>query len=399
MNSEQIITLEDRHQLKTYHKAPIVIVKGDGLTVTDAEGHSYLDFYSGHAVTLTGHCHPRVVQAIQSQAERLIFYSNVVYNDVRAAYSQLLAQAAPDGIEQAFFCNSGAEANETALKIARRYTGRTEVIAMEHGFHGRTVGALSATGMPHYREMFAPLLPGTHFAPFEDLDAVEALLTDTAADTSAAATAAVLLEPIQSIAGVRVAGADYYQGLRALCDAHGAVLIFDEVQTGFGRTGTLFAGEHWDVVPDIITAAKGIASGFPMGATLVTQKIAETISYGEQGATFGGGPLACAAAKATLEAILEDELVANAAQMGAYIKENLAPLPGIEEVRGLGLLLGLATVPPAKDVREALREKGFLVGTSGDPHVLRLMPPLIVQEHHVDALAAALSDVMPALMD
>jgi predicted acetylornithine/succinylornithine family transaminase len=391
MNSQQIIELEDRHQLKTYHKAPIAIVEGDGLTVTDAEGKTYLDFYSGHAVTLTGHCHPNVVKAIQAQADRLIFYSNIVYNDMRAAYSQLLAQAAPDGIEQAFFCNSGAEANETALKIARRYTGRTEVIAMERGFHGRTVGALSSTGMPHYREMFSPLLPGTHFVPFGDLDAVESLLTD--------ATAAVLLEPIQSIAGVRVADAEYYQGLRALCDAHGAVLIFDEVQTGFGRTGTLFAGEHWDVVPDIITTAKGIASGFPMGATLVTHKIAETISYGEQGATFGGGPLACAAARATLETILEDDLVANAAQMGDYIRAKLAPLPGIDEVRGLGLLLGLETVAPAKDVREALRDKGFLVGTSGDPHVLRLMPPLVVQEEHVDALAAALNDVLPALMD
>jgi acetylornithine/succinyldiaminopimelate/putrescine aminotransferase len=326
------------------------------------------------------------VHAIQAQAERLIFYSNIVYNDMRAAYSQLLAQAAPDGIEQAFFCNSGAEANETALKIARRYTGRPEVIAMERGFHGRTVGALSSTGMPHYREMFSPLLPGTHFVPFGDLDAVEALLTD--------ATAAVLLEPIQSIAGVRVADASYYQGLRALCDVNDTVLIFDEVQTGFGRTGKLFAGEHWNVVPDIITSAKGIASGFPMGATLVTQTIAETISYGEQGATFGGGPLACAAAKATLETILEDELVANAAEMGDYIKEHLLPLPGIEEVRGLGLLLGLVTALPAKDVREALRDKGFLVGTSGDPHVLRLMPPLIVEEAHVDALVEALEDVL-----
>jgi acetylornithine/N-succinyldiaminopimelate aminotransferase len=389
MNSEQIITLEDRHQLKTYHKAPIAIVEGDGLTVTDAEGKTYLDFYSGHAVTLTGHCHPHVVAAIQAQAERLIFYSNIVYNDLRAAYSQLLAQAAPDGIEQAFFCNSGAEANETALKIARRYTGRLEVIAMERGFHGRTVGALSSTGMPHYREMFAPLLPGTHFVPFGDLDAVKALLTGE--------TAAVLLEPIQSIAGVRLADAAYYRGLRALCDANGTVLIFDEVQTGFGRTGTLFAGEHWDVVPDIITSAKGIASGFPMGATLVTQRIAETVSYGEQGATFGGGPLACAAAKATLETILEDDLVSHAAEMGDYIKEKLAPLPGIEEVRGLGLLLGLVTALPAAEVRDALREKGFLVGTSGDPHVLRLMPPLIVQKDHVDELVVALEETLTSL--
>ncbi|MGC9357114.1 MAG: aspartate aminotransferase family protein, partial [Anaerolineae bacterium] len=288
-----------------------------------------------------------------------------------------------------FFCNSGAEANETSLKIARRYTGRTEIVAMEGGFHGRTIGPLSVTGLGHYREMFQPLLTGSRFAEFGDLASIEAAVTDE--------TAAVILEPIQSMAGVRVANADFYQGLRRLCDERGALLIFDEVQTGFGRTGTMFAGEHWGVVPDLISVAKGMASGFPMGATLVRGEIAETISYGEQGSTFGGGPLACAAAQANLQTILEENLVENARTMGAYIQERMNGLGGVVEVRGLGLLLGVVTERPAKEMQQALLEEGFIVGSSVDPHVLRLMPPLIVEEEHVDALVTAWNKVMQTM--
>lgn len=389
METHEIIATEDRYQLTTYRKNPIAITRGEGICVYDAEGKEYLDFYSGHAVALTGHCHPRVVQAIQEQAGRLIFYSNIVYNDVRAAYSQLLIEAAPESIKQAFFCNSGAEANETSLKIARRYTGRTEVVAMAGGFHGRTIGPLSVTGLGHYREMFQPLLAGSRFAEFGDLASIEAAVTDE--------TAAVILEPIQSMAGVRVADADFYQGLRRLCDECGALLIFDEVQTGFGRTGTMFAGEHWGVVPDLISVAKGMASGFPMGATLVRGEIAKTISYGEQGSTFGGGPLACAAAQANLQTILEENLVENARTMGAYIQERMNGLGGVVEVRGLGLLLGVVTEHPAKEMQQALLEEGFIVGSSVDPHVLRLMPPLIVEEEHVDALVTAWNKVMQTM--
>ncbi len=385
MNTNEIMALEERHQLATYRKNPIAITRGEGIHVFDAEGRQYLDFYGGHAVALTGHCHPRVVQAIQAQAERLIFYSNLVYNDARAAYSRLLAEVAPEGLGQAFFCNSGAEANETALKIARRYTGRTEVIALEGGFHGRTAGALSVTGLAHYRELFTPQLAGAHFAPFGDLAAVEALIGPE--------TAALMLEPVQSMAGVRVAEPAFYQGLRRLCDVHDLVLIFDEVQTGFGRTGTMFAGEHWSVTPDLITVAKGIAGGFPMGATLVARPIAERIGHGEQGSTFGGGPLACAAARANLEVILEEGLVERAQRLGALIKESLDALPGVRSVRGLGLLLGVETERPAKEVQAALLERCILTGTSADPHVLRLMPPLIVEEAHIAALAAALTEV------
>lgn len=390
MNAADIFATEDKYQLNTYRKLPIAVTRGEGVYVFDARGNRYLDFYGGHAVALTGHCHPKVVQALQQQAARLMFYSNYVYNDQRAAYSRALIEAAPPGITQVFFCNSGAEANETAMKIARRYTGKTEIIAMQAGFHGRTIGALSATGIAAYREQFRPLLEGYRFAAFGDVASVEALITEE--------TAAVILEPIQSMAGVRVAEVEYYQALRHLCDDRGIVLIFDEVQTGFGRTGTMFAGEHWGVVPDVITTAKGIASGFPMGATLVKQAIAETISFGEQGSTFGGGPMACAAAQATLEVILQEGLVARAAEMGAYLKDKIAALPGVKSARGLGLLLGIETSAPAKPVQAALLKAGYLVGTSSDPHVLRLLPPLIVERSHADSLVAALETVLSELV-
>lgn len=386
MNNAEIMALEERYQLKTYAKMPLAITRGEGIFVYDAEGRRYYDFYGGHAVALTGHCHPKVVQAIQAQAAQLLFYSNVVYNDMRALYSQKLAEAAPAGFEQAFFCNSGAESNETALKIARRFTGKSEVVAMETGFHGRTVGALSVTGLGNYRSQVSPLLPGIRFAAFGDLDAVTAQCSDE--------TAAIILEPIPSMAGVQVAEPAFYRGLRQLCDARGITLIFDEVQTGFGRTGTLFAGEHWGVTPDLITTAKGIASGFPMGAVLVTEKIAATIGYGEQGTTFGGGPLACAAALATLEVIIEEDLPARAAETGAYLRARLAGMPGLLAVHGLGLLLGLETALPAKTVQAGLFARGFLTGTSAAPHVLRLMPPLTVEAAHIDALVTALGEVL-----
>ncbi len=386
MNNAEIMALEEQYQLKTYAKMPLAITRGEGIFVYDADGRRYYDFYGGHAVALTGHCHPKVVRAIQEQAARLLFYSNVVYNDMRALYSRKLAQAAPAACEQAFFCNSGTEANETALKIARRFTGKNEVIAMTEGFHGRTIGSLSVTGLGNYRKQVSPLLPGIRFAPFGDLAALEAHCNHE--------TAAIILEPILSMAGIQVAEPAFYRGLRQLCDERGIVLIFDEVQTGFGRTGALFAGEHWGVTPDLITAAKGIASGFPMGAVLVSKPIATTIGYGEQGTTFGGGPLACAAALATLEVILEEHLPAHAAEMGAYLRKQTAGMAGLVAVRGLGLLLGVETKPPAKVVQAELFERGFLTGTSANSHVLRLMPPLTVQPTHIDALVRALGEVL-----
>jgi len=384
---DEIVAAETRAQLGTYAKLPIVAERGEGIRLWDVEGRQYYDFYCGHAVTLIGHCHPRVVAAIREQAGRLIFYSNIVYNDVRAAYATELIAAAPAGYGQVFFCNSGAEANETALKLARKFTGRPTIVAMQGAFHGRTMGALAMTSNPKYRAGFEPMMPGVSFAPFGDLDALAAMMNDR--------VAAVILEPIQSIAGVRMADTAYYQGLRALCDRHGALLIFDEIQTGLGRTGRMWVGEHWGVVPDLISLAKGIASGVPMGATLVSSRIAATVHLDEHGSTFGGGPLVCAAAAATLAAIQEDGLVAHAAAMGDLLVDRLGALPHVRALRGLGLLRGLELDIPAAPVQQAALAHGIILGTSGDAHILRVMPPLIVTPadiaHLADALRAVLS--------
>ncbi len=386
IDSQVIIEAETQAQLGTYAKLPIVAVRGEGITLYDAEGRAYYDFYCGHAVTLTGHCHPKVVAAIQEQAARLIFYSNIVYNDVRAHYAASLVGVAPEGFGQVFFCNSGAEANETALKLARKYTGKQEIIAMQGGFHGRTMGALAMTSNPKYKAGFEPMVPGIEFAPFGDLDAVTEMMNDR--------VAAIILEPVQSIAGIVVAEPSYYKGLRDLCHRWGALLIFDEIQTGMGRTGKLWVGEHWGVTPDIITLAKGIASGVPMGATLVSQQIAQTVRLDEHGSTFGGGPLACAAAAATLEVILGDDLCSHAAEMGDLIKVRLQGLPHVQEVRGMGLLLGLKLDVAAKGVQQAALDEGIILGTSGDASLLRVMPPMVVTEEDVDHLARALAKVL-----
>ena len=390
-SATEIIAQEEAAQLHTYAKLPLVAVRGSGTTIYDEAGRAYLDFYSGHAVTLTGHCHPRVVQAIQQQAAELIFYSNIVYNPVRSRYAERLISVAPEGFGQVFFCNSGAEANETALKIARKCTGRTQVVAMEGAFHGRTAGALAVTANKKYSAGFGlePLAAQVQFVPWGDLAAAEAAVTDQ--------TAAIILEPIQSIAGVRVADAAYYQGLRALADRVGAVLIFDEIQTGLGRTGTLWVGEHWGVTPDLITLAKGIASGVPMGATLVSTRLAATIHLEEHGSTFGGGPLAAAAADATLTTILDDGLVAHAAAMEALIRATYADLPHLVEIRGLGLLLGLRFAIPVKPIQAAALAQGLILGTSGDPNVLRLMPPLVVTPDEIAAARAILQTVLEGL--
>lgn len=389
LSREGIMQEETGAQLGTYAKLPIVAVRGEGIMLYDASGKAYYDFYCGHAVTLTGHCHPHVVEAIRRQAGELIFYSNIVYNDVRARYAASLIAVAPEGFGQVFFCNSGAEANETALKLSRKFTGRPTIIAMEGGFHGRTMGALAMTANPKYKKGFEPLLPGVEFVPFGDIEALKARMNDS--------VAAVIIEPIQSIAGARMADPSYYRALRELCDANGSLLIFDEIQTGLGRTGKFWVGEHWGVTPDIITLAKGIASGVPMGATLISTRIAETVHLDEHGSTFGGGPLASAAALATLEVLLSDGMIEHAAEIGNLLKEKVGSLPHVKEVRGLGLLLGVVLDIPAKDVQAGALEQGIILGTSGDPNVLRLMPPMVVTEADVEHLIDVLGGVLEQL--
>lgn len=381
---------EDKYQLKTYKKLALSLVKGEDVWVETEEGERYLDLYGGHAVVATGHCHPKVVEAIQGQVGRMMFYSNFVYNDVRGRAAKRLAEIAPEGLGNVFFINSGAEANENALKLARRHAGKAGILSFEGGFHGRTIGALSATGMPKYREAFGPLVPSHFFLPHGDLEAVEKLM-------EAEEIGGVLLEPIQSMAGARVASAAFVQGLRALCDRHGAVLIYDEVQTGIGRAGTYFYAPRDGVLPDLISLAKGIGSGIPIGALLVSDAIAQTIGYGDLGTTFGGGPVACAALEATIEVIQEEELLENVKTNSAYLREGLLGIEGVEAVHGLGYLVGVRMQHKASVVQQALLARKIITGGSADAHVLRLLPPLTLKRPEIDQFLGVLAEVLSAL--
>jgi acetylornithine/N-succinyldiaminopimelate aminotransferase len=386
------IAVEDAYTLPTYARPPVALVRGEGTTVWDAGGTAYLDFYGGHCVALLGHCPPRVVEAVQRQAATLLFYSNAVYSPVRAEAARKLAALAPAGLGRAFFCNSGTEANETALKLARTFTGRAGVVAMEGGFHGRTLGSLAVTSGEAYRAPYRAVLPETRFVPFADAGAVEAAL-------AGGDVAAVILEPIQSMAGVREAPPAYYRALRDLCDRHGALLVFDEVQTGVGRTGRFAYGEHVGVAPDLLTLAKSLGSGVPVGAVLVDERVAATVRNGDQGTTFGGGMLAMAAVAATLDGLVADGLMARAEALFEGLRAGLAALPGVVEVRGRGALVGVELDRPAKGVLTALRARGVLAGGSDHPATLRLMPPLTTTDAEVAAFLAALAGALAATAD
>lgn len=386
---QQIVELEEQYQLATYKKMPIVAERGEGVWVFTSDGERYLDLYGGHAVAGTGHCHPHVVNAIKKQADELLFYSNLVYSKARADAAQKLVSIAPESLTKAFFCNSGTEANENAMRMARMATGRENIITFSGGFHGRTADAISATFLGKYREIGKPNVPGHRQAEFGDIESVRAI-----ADES---VAAIMLEPIQSMAGVRMAGAEFYQALRELCDLRGIVLIYDEVQTGVGRTGEWFfagsaAGDG--VVPDIISLAKALGSGIPVGACLVSEKIASHIKENDLGTTFGGGMIAMAAVTATLEAIEADSMLANVRAVEAHLRERLLEIEQVVKVHGRGFLLGLEFADKAKPVHEALLEKHIITGTSSDPNVLRLLPPLCLTEADADLFVNGLAEVM-----
>jgi len=376
---------EDEFQLATYKKMEIAVERGSGSWVWTSEGDKYLDLYGGHAVCATGHSHPHVVKAISEQAQKVLFYSNLVYSSVRAATAEKLVSLAPDSLTKAFFCNSGTEANENAMRIARMSTGREKIITFSGGFHGRTADAISATFLGKYREIGRPNVPHHVCAEFGDLEAVRAM-----ADTE---TAAIMLEPIQSMAGVREADPSYFSGLRQICDDLGIVLIFDEVQTGVGRTGNWFfagspAADH--VVPDIVTLAKSLGSGVPVGACLVNDTVAEHIKENDLGTTFGGGMLAMAAVLATLEAIESDNMVANAAAVEQHLRDSLSGVPGVKAVHGKGCLLGIEFDGPCGPVHKNLLSKNIITGTSSNPNVLRLLPPLMVSTDEIDLLVEEL---------
>lgn len=384
----EAIVLEDRLQIPTYAKMPVVLVRGEGPYVWDAEGRRYLDLYGGHCVTLLGHCPPAVVEAVCDQAHRLMFYSNAVYSPVRAAAAKELTQMSPSGLKRVFFCNSGTEANETALKLARKGLGMPHVIAVENGFHGRTLGSLAVTWNSRYREPYADVLPETTFVPFGDESAIEDVFAKRGD------VAAVILEPIQSMAGVVEASPSYYRRLRELCDRYDAALIFDEVQTGVGRTGHFSYCEHVGVTPDLITLAKSLGSGIPVGAVLVADRLAETVATGDQGTTFGGGMVAMAAVEATLRAIREEGLMARSSEIFARIDELVRPLA--RSVRGRGCLIGIELDGPAAPVRAELLQRGILTGSADDPNVIRLMPPLNLPLQALDEFVLSLEMAMDA---
>lgn len=378
---------EDRFLLPTYKKFPFALVRGEGNWVVDHRGERYLDLYGGHAVSLLGHSHPRWVEAITRQLRRLDFYSNVCYHPERAAAAELLVRHSYPSMHGVFFCNSGAEANEAALKLVRKATGRSRVVAMKKGFHGRTAAALSVSDTPRLHEMFPEnLCSWTDFVELGDLGALERL--------PAREIAAVILEPIESLSGVYMAAPEYYPALREYCSRHEIRLVFDEVQTGSGRTGRWYAGEHWGVEPDVVTTAKGVGGGFPVGVVIANGAIASDVKAGDHGSTFGGGPLAAAAVAATYRILEEENLVETVARRGACVRDRLEGMVGaglVREVRGLGYLLGVELEVPATRLQEHLREQHVLVGTSGQANTVRLLPPLTVTEEEWDLFFAALA--------
>lgn len=384
---DHLVQLEEATELRAYAKLPLALVRGEGAYVWDSRGERYLDMYGGHAVCVTGHCHPRVVAAIREQAGALLFYSNTVRSEVRARASEKILAHAPHAGSKIFYCNSGAEANETAMKLARKFTRRPKIVSFVGSFHGRTVATLSACGIEHYRHGIDPLLPGHVHVPFGDAAALRKAVDDE--------TAGILMEPIQSIGGVSGASADFYREAAEIAKGRGAMLLFDEVQTGLGRTGAFFFGEHFGVKPDVISLAKGIASGVPCGAVIVAPAIAETVKVGDQGSTFGGGHIAMAAMLATIEVIDGEGLVANAARAGKRLADACRGLPGVKGTRGLGLLFGLELDRPAAKVQEALLARRVIAGTAG-PQILRLLPPLGIGDVEVDAFVAALEAVLAA---
>lgn len=385
----EIIAREELYQLATYKKMPIAAARGEGVWIYAANGDRYLDLYGGHAVAGTGHCHRHVVRAIKDQTDKLLFYSNLVYSEARAQAAQKLISIAPPSFSKAFFCNSGTEANENAMRMARMTTNRENVITFSGGFHGRTADAISATFLGKYRELGKPNVPGHLQAEFGDIESVRGLVDES--------IAAIMLEPIQSMAGVRMADPSFYRALRELCDEHKIILIYDEVQTGIGRTGEwFFAGSQASdgIAPDIITVAKSLGSGVPVGACLVTDQIAAHIKENDLGTTFGGGMIAMAAVSATLEAIEMDQMLDNVVTVESYLRERLTGIEQVVNVTGRGFLLGLQFAGPARLVHEALLEKKIITGTSSDPKVLRLLPPLCLGKNEVDLFVDVLTELV-----
>jgi predicted acetylornithine/succinylornithine family transaminase len=396
MNSQTLMMLSEKYVAHTYARYPVLLVRGKGTRVWDLEGEEYLDFVSGLGVCSLGHCHPKVIKAIQDQAERLIHVSNLYYIEPQIQLASLLCKHS--FADKVFFCNSGAEANEGAFKLARKYAkekmgkNRYEIITMERSFHGRTLATLTATGQEKFHKGYEPLMPGFKYVPFNDLGAVKKGIDSK--------TCAVMLEPIQGEGGVNCPSEGYLKALREVCDEKGLLLIFDEVQVGMGRTGKLFAYEHDGVEPDMLTLAKSLAGGVPIGALLIREGIAESFNPGDHASTFGGNPLATAAGVAALSAMLEEGMLENCQKIGNYFLSQLEEIkkkfPFVKEVRGKGLILGMELkIDGSSIVKEMLRKKILINCTMGN--VLRFLPPLISTKEEVDRVVKALEEVFQGL--
>ncbi|MCX6344418.1 MAG: acetylornithine transaminase [Armatimonadetes bacterium] len=388
MNAAEVMALDKEYVMHTYGRLPVVFVRGEGCFVYDAAGKEYLDFVAGIAVNGLGHCPPKVVEAICKQAGTLIHTSNLYYTTLQPQLAKLLVELS--GMGKAFFCNSGAEANEAAIKLARKAAkasgnpNKSNIVTAEQSFHGRTLAAITATGQPKYQKSFTPLVPGFGYIPYNDVEALKAAVNDD--------TCAVMMEPVQGESGVHPATLEFLTAARELCDKFDAALIFDEVQTGLGRTGKMFGFEHFGLKPDVMTLAKTLGGGFPIGACLAAGKYADTFEPGDHASTFGGTPLACAAGIATVSEIIEGRWAVNAAEVGEYFRAQLATLPGIKEVRGLGLMIAAEfTEPIAKDMAAKALENGLIVNPIGE-NILRFVPPLIVTKALVDRAMATLRE-------
>ncbi|MEO1595698.1 MAG: aminotransferase class III-fold pyridoxal phosphate-dependent enzyme [Pseudomonadota bacterium] len=376
---------ELRYTLPVYAQLPFEPVEGRGAWLYDAEGRKVLDLYGGHAVAVLGYDHPALIQAVTDQLGRLPFQSNAIAMDVRAEAARRLVDFAPDALTHAFFVNSGAEANENALRLACLVTGRKRIVAVSHAFHGRTAAAGAVTWGSHKRWYAFPETPfDVHFVDRDDVDAARAAFDDD--------TAAVIVEPVQGVAGAYDLSTPFLQALAQGASASGALFIADEVQSGIGRSGLPFAIQHAGVTPDLVTAAKSLGGGVPCGAVLTTAAVAAQCRKGDLGTTFGGGPLAAAAISAVLQTIDDAALMDNAREREAQVRAECVTGP-VTAVQGRGLLLGLRCTPPAAQVRDALLERGILTGTSGDPHVLRLLPPLTIVENDIHFLASRLAEL------
>ena len=386
----------DRVMASTYSRFPIVLVEGKGCILKDSAGRTYTDFVAGIAVCNLGHAHDGIAEAVAAQARRLVHVSNLYYSEPQIQLAQWLVEHS--FADRVFFCNSGAEANEAAIKLARKYfkdrgaSNRFRIITMEGSFHGRTMATLTATGQAKIRKGFEPLLEGFDTVPFNDLQAVQDAITEE--------TCAVMVEPIQGEGGVQCAGRGYLEGLRELCDQEGVLLIFDEVQTGMGRTGKLFAYEHFGMTPDIMTLAKALANGLPIGAMVAREGAAEAFTPGSHASTFGGTPLVATAALTTVKTLLDEGVLENCERVGKYFLERLRRLQSkyafIREVRGKGLLIGLDLTCDGMSVVKACMERGFLINCTQE-HILRFIPPLIIKEEDIDSLVLCLDRVFEGL--